>query len=151
MKVLNFYAERCTGCRECAMACSLVKFGECNPRKSAVTVIRDEFKRYEYAVFCLQCDEPVCEDVCHQNAYTVEDGVVKHDDDRCIHCRLCAAMCPYSAITVHGKDIVKCDLCDGDPTCVKYCATNALVYEEETKEMALKRKEMVERILGTPQ
>jgi Fe-S-cluster-containing hydrogenase component 2 len=44
---------------------------------------------------------------------------------------------------------VKCDLCDGDPKCVKYCSTEALVYEEETKEQASRRRDLAKKILST--
>jgi Fe-S-cluster-containing hydrogenase component 2 len=88
-------------------------------------------------------------DVCHQESYYVEDNVVMHDDEKCIHCRLCAAVCPHSAITTIGNELVKCDLCDGDPKCVKYCSTEALVYKEETKEQASRRRELAKRILST--
>ena len=55
MKYLYVYPEKCTGCRECSLACSLNKFGECNPKKAAITVIRDEFNRYELPIICFQC------------------------------------------------------------------------------------------------
>ena len=31
--------EKCTGCRECSVACSLYKFGECNPKKAAISIV----------------------------------------------------------------------------------------------------------------
>ena len=147
MKHLVTYPEKCTGCRLCSLACSLKKFGECNPRRAAITVVRDEFKRYEYPIVCSQCEDPVCLRYCHQNAYSLNDGVIVRDEDRCIGCRLCAAVCPFNAITVFDKEIVKCDLCSGDPECVKYCSTGAVQYVEETKVQEQRRKEMVEKIL----
>lgn len=146
MKYLFFYPEKCTGCKQCSLACSLKKFGECNPKKSAISVVRDEFERFEYAIFCLQCDDPICLEVCHQNSYFKEDGIIKKDEERCIGCRLCSVFCPYSAITVIDDEVIKCDFCGGDPLCVKYCSTQALVYIEETKELAKRRKDMVEKL-----
>lgn len=131
------------------MACSLSKFGECNPKKSAISIVRDEFERYEYAIVCMQCEDAPCLEVCHQGAYYVEDRIVKREDDKCIHCRLCAAVCPHSAISTIGRELVKCDLCGGDPQCVKFCSTEALVYEEETKELSQRRKELAKKILLT--
>ncbi len=32
----------CTGCRECEVVCSLYHFGECNPERSAIRVVRSE-------------------------------------------------------------------------------------------------------------
>ncbi len=147
MKFLYTYPEKCTGCRECSLACSLSKFGECNPKKSAIIVVRDEFRKYEFPMVCFQCDDPVCLKFCHQNAYTIKDGVVVKDDDRCISCRMCAVLCPYNAITTMDGEVIKCDLCDGDPKCVKYCSTGAIQYLDETEELENRRKALAEKVL----
>lgn len=147
MKYLYVYPEKCTGCKECAMACSLNKFGECNPKKSAITIVRDEFERYEYPIVCVQCDDPICITICPQNALKKEIGI-KRNEDKCIGCRMCAVLCPYSAITVIRDKLVQCDLCDGSPICIKYCSTNAIVYEEETKELSKRRKDLAKKILS---
>lgn len=144
MRYLFAYPEKCTGCRLCAMACSLNKFGECNPKRSGITIVRDEFDRYEIQFSCLQCDDPQCIAVCMRNALYKEDGIVKRDEDKCIGCRMCVIACPYAAIISFKGEIVKCDFCDGDPICVKFCSTNAIVYEEENQEIIDRRKELVE-------
>ncbi|MCK5548711.1 MAG: 4Fe-4S binding protein, partial [Thermoplasmata archaeon] len=69
------------------------------------------------------------------------------DKDKCIGCRLCVVVCPFSAITTFRDEIIKCDLCNGDPTCVKYCATGALTYDDELKESSKRRMEYVKRFL----
>lgn len=147
MKFLFLYPEKCTGCKQCSLACSLTKFGECNPEKAAITVVRDEFERFELPVFCFQCDDAPCISACSVNALSRDGKIVKLDKDKCIGCRLCAIVCPFSAITTFGNEIIKCDLCDGDPKCVKYCATDAITYEEELKEASKRRREHVKRFL----
>ncbi len=147
MKHLYIHPELCTGCRQCSIACSLKHFGENNPKKAAITVIRDEFEGYEFPLVCLQCDDPLCVKMCPQNAVTWVNGIIKRDKERCMGCKLCAVICPFSAITVLGKELVQCDLCDGDPMCVKVCATKAIEYVEETAELSKRRKELVEKIL----
>jgi Fe-S-cluster-containing hydrogenase component 2 len=147
MKFLYTYPEKCSGCRECSLACSLGKFGECNPKKAAVIVVRDEFEKYEMPMVCLQCEDPVCLKYCHQNAYSIEDGIVVKDDDRCIGCRMCAVFCPYNAVTTLDGEVIKCDLCDGDPKCVKYCSTSAIQYLDETEELEKRRKALAEKVL----
>jgi len=82
VKHLYVYPEKCTGCRECSIACSLNKFGECNPKKAAINIVRDEFNRYEFPIVCFQCDDPMCLKFCHQNAYEIKDGVIIRDEDR---------------------------------------------------------------------
>lgn len=149
MKYLYVHPEKCSGCRECSLACSLKHFGECNPKKSAIIVVRDEFRRYEVPIVCFQCEDPVCLKFCHQNAYTISDGVVVRDEDRCIGCRMCAVLCPYNAITTFEGEIIKCDLCGGDPMCVRYCSTGAIEYIDETEELERRRKDMAEQLAAT--
>ena len=146
MKYLYTYPELCTGCRMCALACSLKKHGECNPKHAAIYVARDEFERWEYPIVCMQCEDPVCEAVCPQNAYTVEEGVVVHDEERCIGCRLCATLCPNAAINTMGTKVLKCDLCGGDPECVKFCSTEAIKYMEETAELEQRRHTFIHKL-----
>jgi Fe-S-cluster-containing hydrogenase component 2 len=146
VKYLYVYPELCTGCRVCALACSLKKNGVCNPKHAAIYVARDEFERWEYPIVCLQCEDPVCVEVCPQNAYTIEDGIVVHDEERCIGCRLCATLCPNAAINTMGTKVLKCDLCGGDPECVKFCTTEAIKYMEETAELEERRHELVHRL-----
>lgn len=150
MKYLYFYPEKCTGCRQCSIACSLKHFGECNPKAGAISIVRDEFDRYELQFVCMQCEDPKCVAACMPNAlYIDEKGIVKRDEEKCIGCRMCVVACPYAAINSLNDNIIKCDLCDGDPVCVKYCSTDAIVYKEETKELVARRKEMAEKLLKT--
>lgn len=147
MKYLFVYPEKCTGCKECSIACSVKKFGESNPKKGAITVVRDEFQRYEMPFVCLQCEDAECVAACAKKALKKKDNVVVLDKNKCIKCRMCVVACPYGGISSFKGEILKCDLCDGEPTCVKFCSTNAIVYEEETKQAINRRKEMAERLL----
>jgi Fe-S-cluster-containing hydrogenase component 2 len=148
VKYLYTYPEKCSGCRQCSISCSLNKLGECNPKKGAINILRDEFERYEIQFVCLQCEEPECTTVCMKSAIAKgEDGIVRVDKDKCIGCRMCVVACPYGAITSFEGNIIKCDLCDGDPVCIKYCSTDAVVYEEESDELVDRRKELAQLIL----
>ena len=148
MKYLYTYPDKCSGCRQCSISCALNKLGECNPKKGAISILRDEFARYEIQFVCLQCDEPECTTVCMKSAIAKgEDGIVRVDKEKCIGCRMCVVACPYGAITSFDGDIIKCDLCDGDPVCVKYCSTDAVIYEEESEELVDRRKELASLIL----
>ena len=148
MKFLYTYPELCSGCRQCAISCALNKFGECNPKKGAINVVRDEFEKYEMPVVCVQCEDPACVAACVKDAISRDDnGIIKIDKDKCIGCRMCVAACPFGAVFSFKGEIIKCDLCGGDPVCVKYCSTNALVYEEETEEMHRRRKELTQIVM----
>ena len=148
MKFLYTYPELCSGCRQCAISCALNKYGECNPKQGAINVVRDEFERYEMPVVCVQCEDPACEAACVKNAISRDDkGIIKVDKDKCIGCRMCVAACPFGAVFSFKGEIIKCDLCDGEPVCVKYCSTNAIRYEEETEELLRRRKDLTKVVL----
>jgi len=42
------------------------------------------------------------------------------------------AVCPFGAISYNAMDgkIIKCDLCGGEPQCVRFCDVKALTYVE---------------------
>jgi len=52
------------------------------------------------------------------------------DEKLCVGCRLCVQFCPFGGIGVNDKTnaITKCDLCGGEPVCVKFCQPEALQY-----------------------
>jgi carbon-monoxide dehydrogenase iron sulfur subunit len=60
----------------------------------------------------------------------------------------CVFACPFGATFVDQDSgrVLKCDLCDGDPTCVKVCPTGALTFEELSKETYLKLLENADRL-----
>lgn len=149
MKVLKIEPDKCTGCQNCALACSLNKFGECNPHRAAIRVIKDPFERYEVPLVCVHCEEPVCLEICPQNAYTDSEGMICHDDSRCILCGMCAMFCPNLGINFTGDELIKCDLCGGDPVCVKYCSTNAIEYIEAEKLPVAARYKHVHRVMNS--
>lgn len=55
-------------------------------------------------------------------------GRVEIDYDKCIGCRTCVSVCPFGAMHFVAIDrkVIKCDLCDGDPQCVRFCDTKAV-------------------------
>lgn len=124
--------ERCTGCRVCESVCSLVHTGRCNPAESRIRVLRWENKGIDVPVTCLQCEDPVCKKVCPVNAISgnVKTGVMETDEDRCIRCNMCVIACPFGGTLIGPKnEILRCDLCNGDPQCVKFCQTKAIEFE----------------------
>ena len=70
-----------------------------------------------------------------------ENGAVVINYKRCIGCRMCLNACPLGNITYHpeARRVFKCDLCDGDPKCARYCPGHAIVYED-TDTLPDKRK-----------
>jgi Fe-S-cluster-containing hydrogenase component 2 len=124
---------KCTGCRVCEAICSLVHEDEFNPTKSRIKVVRtvDNSVVYSLPVFCLQCEEAHCAEVCPTHAITRDNGgVLLIDEGKCIGCKLCEIACPVGAVSVHPEKrvAIKCDLCRAldEPQCVRYCFPQAL-------------------------
>lgn len=134
-KKLIISTKECIGCKSCELACSFVHTK--NPEKPAVSRI----KAYSYTdevsvvVTCQQCDDAGCVRVCPVKALSMNEmtGVVEFDKKKCIECGMCAIACPFGNINIDAetKDIEKCDLCQGDPACAKFCPTDALEYALE--------------------
>ena len=126
-KVLIVDPAKCDGCHACEVACSVVKEGESNLYKSRIRVIRftDEF--FFYPLVCSQCDFPFCLSCCPTSALSKnpETGVVEYDREKCVGCQMCLLVCPFGAITIVDTLPTKCDLCDGEPQCVRFCEENA--------------------------
>lgn len=131
-KVLTVDPERCTGCRICEMVCSVTKEGSSNPIHSRIHVIKWEMEGFYVPMFCRQCEDPMCAAVCPVNAVGRDDYYdrIYVDKDTCIGCRACITACTFGGVGFDEEHhiTVRCDLCDGDPTCVKYCDTRALQY-----------------------
>ncbi len=122
--------EKCTGCKQCELACSWVQTGGFQPARSLVRVhVFDEQASYApYA--CLQCDEAWCMHACPVNAIDVDEvtGAKVVIDEACVGCKLCVIACPFGTIFYDKAEDVaaKCDLCAGDPACAHACPTGAI-------------------------
>lgn len=132
-KVLTVDTNLCTGCRVCELVCSLIKEGECNPRKARVRVLKIEREGFDFPLTCQHCGEPLCKEVCPVNALSRDSqtGAIVLNEKACIGCRACIMACPFGVATYDSQKGVarKCDLCEGDPKCVSFCETHALQYE----------------------
>jgi Fe-S-cluster-containing hydrogenase component 2 len=50
------------------------------------------------------------------------------------------AVCPIGAIRMDNTgNILKCDLCGGEPYCAKYCPTGAIIYARPDKAFSRRR------------
>jgi len=150
-KELVVDVDKCTGCRSCVTACSFVKTGSFKLVNSRINIIMKEDKMLNIPTMCWQCEKPPCGDVCPVNAIVKDrkTGMVNILSDLCIGCKACTSACPFGAVTMdYEKGIaVKCDLCNGEPECVKVCTPNALQYVEAGRPMVLRRSEYGEKYL----
>lgn len=125
--------KRCTGCRMCEQVCVFFRERECNPRRARIKILMNESEGLYAPLICNQCKE--CITVCRRNAlyWDGEVGVVRVVAEKCNVCGQCIDACGQGAILLDPvSGIVRiCDLCSGDPKCVKWCAENVLRYNEE--------------------
>ncbi len=134
MKLIEVSHSSCAGCRLCELVCSLFHEGECSTTRSRIRIFRDEEFGNNLVPLCIQCAEVYCVESCPLAALSrdPETGAVLVDDELCNGCEACLAACPLGAIFLsQEKGIVfKCDLCGGDPQCVKFCSRGALVFKD---------------------
>lgn len=144
-KKLFINCERCTLCGLCIMICSLKHEGEFNPLKARITVDRAVSEGLMVPNVCWQCEPPApCEESCPVGAISrnKETGALIIAKEECTACEICIEACPYDNIRKNPdiEEIIKCDLCGGDPACVKYCAYGALTFLEAGEEIVPRRK-----------
>ncbi len=149
----------CSGCGVCNDVCSLYHFGECSPYLAAITLKTNPVDAYYTEnETCRQCDAPTCIAACPvEGAMYVDEetGARCIDEEKCIGCGICAEACeynidkgdapPFRENWVGGAEVqknkiiklnpetnkyFKCDLCGGEPQCVRLCPMGALSFKE---------------------
>jgi len=119
----------CTGCRRCELACSFAHEEAYDPNIARIQVHKDEELGLDTPTVCRQCGTARCVEACPPGALSRDPvtHAVLFDPQKCMKCGLCRSACPFSAIRVGpGGYPLVCDLCSGDPECVKVCPTSAI-------------------------
>ena len=142
---------KCTGCRLCETVCSVMNAGVCNPERARIKIVRWEWEGLQIPTVCLQCDEPACVGVCPVKALSRDGklGCVKLNSSLCIGCKLCLQVCPFGAVSYDflKKELIKCEFCDGDPACVKFCETKALQFVDVSDASLRKKRGLGAQVL----
>ena len=115
---------KCSGCRKCEIACSLFHENRVWPEASRIRVFM-LVPGVDFPHFCAQCEDYPCVEACPVDALSVDSktGAVFVNKEKCTGCAQCIDACPGRVPHMHPKEkiILICDLCDGDPRCVKVC------------------------------
>jgi carbon-monoxide dehydrogenase iron sulfur subunit len=137
---------KCTGCRNCELACIAVHSPNEDIRqayaKGGAEAVRARCKvalTPEGQLFpqhCRHCKDPRCVEACPNGALQKrEDGYVICDTETCLGCYLCVMSCPYGyarPATSGRRMMIKCDGCAERDcmACVKACPTGCLSVTE---------------------
>lgn len=155
IKAISVNFDKCTGCRTCETVCSAFNHPEVidgeevkglgNPFLSNIRVHHYN-PDVDVPSTCAICPDPPCIAACPvpfdmhtgRKALYRDEALltIQNDKERCLGCQQCAKACE----TLRGgvirpndethKPERMCELCDGDPQCVKYCPYGALDYME---------------------
>ena len=149
-KALYIDHEKCTGCRLCELVCAVKHYGISNPARARIKVMKWEQEGVYVPMSCQQCQDAPCQNICPAKAISRDDEMsrVMVDYDKCIGCRLCVAVCPFGAMSfnVIDKQVLKCDLCDGDPQCVRFCDRKAVDFVSPDEVSIDKKRTAAERL-----
>ena len=150
MKILSIDLDRCVGCQNCELACSFYQIGDFKRERSNIWVSCHPEERFIVTLTCIQCQNPPCMTVCPVSALQRDPKTqaVIVDEKRCIGCRMCMEICPFGNIIMkHERRIVqKCNLCEGDPKCVRFCMGQAINFVDENDLSEEKRKSLNYRL-----
>ena len=142
--------DKCLGCGICEFVCSAIKDKSLDPSFSRIRQVNFE-PIGSMAIACLLCEKPPCVPVCPMEALLKDEkGVIRVDEYKCNGCGWCIHACKFGAITLHPTKrlAMTCDLCDGDPECVKLCPFEGALIFATVEEVAYKlRKGVVDKIL----
>lgn len=128
--IRNLFVERqnCTGCRGCEFACSLHHEGVVRPEIARIHV--NKYKGIvDIPVICWHCEDAPCIKACPVKPSAIykdekTNGILVNKNT-CLgaKCSKCMDACPAKFLRRHPDTglPLTCDLCGGDPECVKAC------------------------------
>jgi carbon-monoxide dehydrogenase iron sulfur subunit len=122
--------ELCTGCRACQVACVARHDGRFGVYTARLRIIKNESLGSDRPQVCRLCGRAPCVDACPTGALSRDDSTsaVVLLAEACDSCSLCIEACPFGMVGLHpdtGLPLI-CDLCGGEPACVRRCPTGAI-------------------------
>jgi len=132
---LVFNPDKCDGCKECEKACIKAHPHAVASGKSRITITKEGNEKPKVAV-CVHCETCPPSELCPSALFEFHDDgkYWTLDEHRCFACMACIPRCPYEGIFFEGAFGVEtaytCDLCAGDPACIKVCSKEALTLDK---------------------
>ena len=115
----------CTGCLLCEITCSLLNTGMIQREASAIQVsLGDLSDSIHEPLVCRQCKKMVCLRSEGKGFDRREESKFYWEHQNRVE------DCPFHAIFIYNGKVSHCNLCGGDPECIKSCPTDALEIEE---------------------
>ena len=130
--ILLTIPEICTGCRICEIRCAFHHYKQYNPSRARIRIARTDETGRDVPGVCRQCSRCPVIAVCPTSAIFREEktGAVVMLEEKCNACGLCVDACPFHTVFIDPatKLALNCDLCGGEPDCVKACPWKAVQY-----------------------
>ncbi len=138
--------DKCTGCKQCTLACSLTKEGLFDPNRGRIKILKREDIALGVQLLCEQCEAHPCIKSCPEGALSRDDntGIISVNMEMCDGCGECVDACPYHGIRLHPETSIAmiCDLCGGDPYCVQHCVPGALTWVNYSEDVSKTKKKL---------
>jgi len=138
--------DLCSGCRACEVACVARHDGRFGTATARMRVTKIEPLGVDHPRVCRLCQRAPCVAACPTGALYKDEatGAVLLRPDDCFGCSACVDACPFGMAALHPQTglALICDLCGGDPACVKRCATGAIVYADAGTGARAKREKL---------
>lgn len=129
---------KCTGCLLCELTCSAFNAGMIQRQASAIRVrLHDLSDSIHQPIVCRQCTKMRC--LKEEGLDYDPSEARKFFWDRPERTK----QCPFGALFLFEGKVLHCNLCGGDPECVKSCPTGCLsldVGRQVKGERKVKRK-----------
>jgi benzoyl-CoA reductase subunit BamC len=141
IKLIKVDADKCNGCRACEVICSAFhaapKYSSTNPERARIRVFHDGLKNIYIPVFAGPYTRAECNG---RRIYTINGKEYNE-------CSFCGASCPSRGLFKEPDSglPLKCDMCEeepplSEPSCVQWCVSGALTYEEREEEQEKEEK-----------